>query len=90
MGWKVSKNDSKIEDLNGIELATVRQISHEILKTLIPNYTKKMVIGNNGITIGGMGISVLYSEEENKTKKVGRNEKCSCGSILKYKKCHGK
>lgn len=90
MGWKVSKNNSETEDLNGIELATIRQISHEILKTLIPSYKKKMVTGNNGITIGGMGISVLYGEEENKIKKVGRNDKCPCGSNLKYKKCHGK
>lgn len=24
------------------------------------------------------------------TKKIGRNEKCSCGSGLKYKRCHGR
>lgn len=27
---------------------------------------------------------------ENKYRNVGRNEKCPCGSGLKYKKCHGK
>lgn len=25
----------------------------------------------------------------NKQKKIGRNERCPCGSGLKYKKCHG-
>lgn len=25
-----------------------------------------------------------------KNKKIGRNEKCPCGSDLKFKKCHGK
>lgn len=25
----------------------------------------------------------------NKHRKIGRNEKCPCGSGLKYKKCHG-
>ncbi|MFP3541500.1 SEC-C metal-binding domain-containing protein, partial [Pseudomonas sp. SIMBA_044] len=25
-----------------------------------------------------------------KTKKLGRNDPCPCGSGLKYKKCHGR
>ena len=29
------------------------------------------------------------SEEKNEFKKVGRNEKCPCGSGKKYKHCHG-
>ena len=29
-------------------------------------------------------------EEESKTKSIGRNELCPCGSGLKYKKCCGK
>jgi SEC-C motif len=31
----------------------------------------------------------LYESKPVKTKKVGRNEPCPCGSGLKYKKCHG-
>lgn len=26
---------------------------------------------------------------ENQNGKIGRNEKCPCGSKKKYKKCHG-
>ena len=29
------------------------------------------------------------SEEKNEFKKVGRNEKCPCGSGKKFKHCHG-
>ena len=28
-------------------------------------------------------------EREHANKKIGRNEKCPCGSGNKYKKCHG-
>ena len=28
-------------------------------------------------------------EEENNFKKIGRNEKCPCGSGKKFKHCHG-
>ena len=32
--------------------------------------------------------TIIKSEPKN--KKIGRNDKCHCGSGLKYKKCHGK
>lgn len=41
VGWKFESPDGKKEDLKGIELASVRQICHEILKSLkdeVPEY----------------------------------------------------
>ena len=34
-------------------------------------------------------LSSLDKKEKNTSKKVGRNEKCPCGSGKKYKHCHG-
>lgn len=34
--------------------------------------------------------SVTLDSEQQKKKKVGRNDPCPCGSGKKYKKCHGK
>ena len=34
-------------------------------------------------------IKKKQAEEKNEFKKVGRNEKCPCGSGKKYKHCHG-
>jgi hypothetical protein len=52
IGWKVGVDNEPIE-LSGVELAAMRQIGHEILKTLVPNYSKKMVTGGGGIVAGG-------------------------------------
>jgi hypothetical protein len=35
-------------------------------------------------------ISGVKKIKENLRKKIGRNERCPCGSGIKYKKCHGK
>jgi hypothetical protein len=39
-----------------------------------------------------LGISTRGTKApvKNKGIKVGRNDRCHCGSKLKYKKCHGK
>ncbi|MEK6733845.1 MAG: hypothetical protein AABY27_01925 [Pseudomonadota bacterium] len=47
-------------NMRGAELASVRQIAHEVLKTLKPNYTKKPVLPN-GISIGS---SIRFEFEE--------------------------
>lgn len=96
MGWKVSTNKSAETDLPGIESATIRQIGHEILRTLKPDMTTKgMDKKGAGLVVGGMGIWIGTAIQKTaaflpkKIPKVGRNEKCPCGSSKKYKKCHG-
>lgn len=94
MGWKVNLNNSEPKDLKGVELATVRQIGHELIRTLKPDYPKrKMVITGTSMIIGGMGVLIGMAKKMvpfRRIPKVGRNEKCPCESGLKYKRCHGK
>ncbi|MDD5639402.1 MAG: SEC-C metal-binding domain-containing protein [Candidatus Pacebacteria bacterium] len=90
LGW-MSSNDKKWLPVSGAELAAVRQIAYEILRSLDPNYPiiKELPIKGNGIIVGGCGF-VLETQEEKSLSKVGRNDTCPCGSGKKYKKCHGK
>ncbi len=67
------------------EFATIRQITHEVLKTLrVPNYAFQAKIPPGG-SIGNVEAIFAYPPE---WKKTGRNDPCPCGSGLKYKKCH--
>ncbi len=83
LGWSYG-TDSGDRPIEGAHKATIRQIAHEVLKTLKPDYTKKIAIQNDkgNFILGGISIS-------NKTPslKVGRNEQCPCGSGKKFKKC---
>lgn len=98
LGYKISVDGKLWKDSKGSELAAIRQITHEILKSFIPEYpNKKMVTTSDGLILGGMGIILSKGKDiakkfllKKKIKKVGRNEKCPCGSNLKYKKCHGR
>jgi len=100
LGWKTSTDGKVWNDPQGSELAAVRQIGHEILRTFLPEYPKKkMLTTGNSFVIGGMGVLLTKTKEATekvisraaqKVNKVGRNEKCSCGSGQKYKKCHGR
>lgn len=87
MGW-ILTNGSQSIPLEHPERTAIRQITHELLKTLIPDYTKKPQLIGNGVIIGGL--KVITGPPKDTVPKVGRNEKCPCGSGIKYKKCHGK
>lgn len=73
--------------------AAIRQIAHELLKTLKPGY-KKMPVRNPQLMIGGMvgvvGGPENLPERNKRQEKFGRNEPCWCGSGSKYKHCHGR
>jgi len=77
------------------ERAAIRQIAHEVLKTLKPGYTKKLKYQTGGFILD---LKIKDGEEEQNDKrtlpkrkrKIGRNEPCPCGSGLKYKKCCGR
>jgi len=91
LGWMKGTN----VPIPSPELAAIRQISHEVLKTLVPNYSKKPKLPE-GIIVGDVSVTPVHSGRINPVipieshKKIGRNEKCPCGSGIKYKKCHGK
>ena len=73
--------------LEGSEKAAIRQITHEILKSLNPTMLM-MKPKVTGLLL--LGASVVAEEKQAVVPKVGRNAPCSCGSGKKYKHCHGK
>lgn len=93
LGWMYS-DGARSEALGGPERAALRQIGHEVLKTLLPAYEKKPIYPDVGVVFGGM---VMLKEEPARAQgrqpvrsaKVGRNERCPCGSGVKYKRCCG-
>lgn len=95
LGWEGSMNGQQHEPPKGAELAAMRQIAHEILRTFVSDYPhKKMAYGEKKpmMVMAGSGpmIGIKKKPQENPVPKVGRNDKCPCESGVKYKKCHGK
>lgn len=72
------------------EKAAIRQIGHEVLKTLIIDYEKKQTAKVDIWLSGSETVMGNKPSPLPKNKKIGRNEKCPCGSGKKYKHCHGK
>ena len=86
LGWRFS-NASGDVPLEGPEKAAIRQIAHEVLKSLNPAMPimKPKLKGTLFV-----GPTVVVKEKQPKLPKVGRNDPCPCGSGKKYKRCHGK
>lgn len=82
-----------LKRLDKLERVAIRQIAHEVLKTLKPGYKKKLeyqageLCLNVKITDGAEDKNDGESPE--RKRKIGRNEPCPCGSGLKFKKCCG-
>jgi hypothetical protein len=88
LGWQSSSGDGTWTALTNPHYAAVRQISHEILTTLVPQHqhnTQGHAQEPAGLSIMGMQLSV-----GSPSAKQGRNERCGCGSGLKFKRCHGR
>lgn len=81
-------------------LATVRQIAHEVLKTLVPGYSK--VVKREGALVANLVVQAVRGQpgppnlpgsrqqRPMGSKKVGRNDPCICGSGRKFKRCCGR
>ncbi len=91
MGW-IIRDHAGERAMAGPERASIRQIAHELLKSIIPDYERNQ-IHNESISISGIsvtpgtpggGVEVAHSS------KVRRNAPCPCGSGVKFKRCHGK
>ncbi|MCA0351994.1 MAG: SEC-C domain-containing protein [Chloroflexi bacterium] len=79
------------EPVTHIERVTIRQIAHEVLGTMIPNYTFiPPPITHEGPWVADLAV-VPGTKPPPTTpiKKIGRNDPCPCGSDKKYKYCHG-
>lgn len=102
IGWRISDNVvGKDAPLTDQVTVSMRQITHELLKTLKPSYTCKQKTPGGGSVIFesqmiiGSSSTMPKQTDKNLTKKrpqvgstkVGRNDPCACGSGKKYKKC---
>lgn len=85
---------NRSEPVGRPERAALRQIGHEVLKTMIPNYEKQPTYPDGGLVVGGM---VTLQGEDAHAQGMGltdlvsskRNERCPCGSGIRYKRCCG-
>jgi hypothetical protein len=86
-GLGVTSRESNGErPLEGAVAAAIRQVAHEVLRTLDPTYRKSRAPGGGAppaAIIGPLRATI------GPKVKLGRNDPCSCGSGRKYKKCHG-
>ena len=99
-GWVVVDENGRQLPADDNVPATMRQIAHEVLKTLDRNYKCNqptwpetgMIVRGMSVTAGGPPIergSPNLRKDRPKVagRKVGRNDLCPCGSGFKYKKC---
>jgi SEC-C motif len=86
MGWKHGDG----ERIPLAERAAIRQIAHEVLVTLLPNYTKSVEHKVDMFMAGAMAYDTPDPPALSKVPEPGRNDACPCGSGIKYKKCHGR
>jgi hypothetical protein len=77
------------QPLVGVEHASVRQVAHEMLRTLDSAYTPLPPQQKNGFVIAGFELVFAADKTPTSGGKIGPNELCHCGSGKKYKKCHG-
>lgn len=85
LAWRFSSPRGDVP-FKGPEKAAIRQITHEMLKSLNPT----MPMMEPKVT-GSLLFGVCVVEEKQAVvPKVGRNDPCPCGSGKKYKHCHGK
>lgn len=94
MGWIIG--DSNIP-LKGIELALIRQIAHEVLRTLVSDYPFKKMNIRGGLGFGGIYVGTdPNAPQPNRYTNIGRNDHCPCGKTredgtpVKYKRCCGR
>lgn len=92
-GLKGTFNGIEHEPPEGAVSAAIRQIAHEVIRTLYPDYPRqKMSYGDSNL-IAIMGMELSFGIPKKKTtshmKGRDRNQECTCGSGLKYKKCCG-
>jgi hypothetical protein len=94
LGWFYG-NDLKSGPLENASFAAVRQIAHEILKTLIPDYPeKKLLHTKNSAVFGGIHLAgdILGGKLVNISpiQTIKPDEACPCESGKQYKDCCGK
>ena len=76
--------------MGGPHLAAIRQIAHEVLRSLDRTYRKRMD-DRPGFALSGIQIELVPEDQiDFATCNVGRNAPCPCGSGQRVKHCHGR
>ena len=80
---------SKFREDTAKTLFHIKMVSQEAINKLEENNND--TINKNNTKLKQNTINTEFNPNDPKTwGKVGRNEKCPCGSEKKYKNCHGK
>lgn len=88
MGW-VWTNATERHPIPDPERAAIRQITHEVLRTLDASYSKKPTQEAEIFFGGAMVHNSPTTPPLPVPTKVRRNDICPCGTGKKFKKCHG-
>ncbi|MCH8153425.1 MAG: SEC-C domain-containing protein [Planctomycetes bacterium] len=83
LAWYHVPRSGAIVSITGVVHGAVRQIAHEVLRTLNPGYAKKIPPRPGTVQIGDVALAEVG-------RRMGRNEPCSCGSGKKFKRCCGR
>ncbi len=83
MGWMSGDDQGHWVSVKGVELAAIRQIAHELLRTLVPTYPQQKKLNNNsnGFIVGGMGVVLRGSPN----LKVATEADCNVPTTIKSK-----
>ncbi len=89
LGWMASDGVFS-RPITGAERVAIRQIAHEVLKTIVdgyalsPSHVAELFVGGSTLVKVDPPASIRFG------RKVGRNESCPCGSRIKFKRCCGR
>ena len=87
----VYKENGITYDISDSLYASIRQVGHEVLKTLLPEYKcEPKVKADLFIANPAMVKGPSVQQDLPKMQKFDRNDPCPCGSGKKFKNCHGK
>lgn len=88
LGWVLTSAGAS-SAIESPERAAIRQIAHETLKTLIPGYRKQPKLEGEIVFGGAMLVEGDKAPPLPRPERIGRNDRCPCGSGRKFKRCHG-
>lgn len=99
LNW-MSSNGAGFTPMQDPARAAIRQIAHEVLKSLRPDYSCKVnheasaIVGGMSIVVGSAPpeaprTTIRSPQTHQEFGKVRRNAPCPCRSGKKYKHCHG-
>lgn len=80
-----------VQPITGAAAATIRQITHEVIRTLDPNYRKKTTEKAQLFASTAQLFNTATPPQPPLRRPLpGRNDPCPCGSGRKFKHCHGR